>query len=590
MAGQVSIPVYGNPRVATQALPGAKIANTAPEAAFGVPAAVDLGGVGKMVSAIAQEGFQHANQVAVSDADAQAVRRKTFRSWDPQSGAMNARGKDAIPAADAAQAGFQSDLDQIEQGLANDQQKEAFRRRRDMHLADLGNQLDQHVGNQVRQYDNDTTNGHLDALTKAAVASYGDERSVQQSVDDTRHLMTDYWRRNGHGEGNGVDDFAQQRIDDRISSMRAAVLGQFANAISRDPSPENNSALVGYFIAHKGDLNADDTEKWQGIADAAKGQHDVTSMADKIIGLNQGTRSKPKEYGVALAEAEAIPDGATRHKVLQQVNAHYADVERAGKLKREGSLERIESALIQSGGKLNTASEDYQNLIGHHELVIAHALQKQIQHPPPNPGDPDAYLSRVILSASSAQGHETFLQETPKDWRAAGMNTQQITHLVQMQNRAAGADDKHDEAKAVQAENIRMQRESALLKAVNVYGGVGAKITTAQKVLLDAETARIRTHFDNLAAARGIEAPTARVSPSSDGKSGNVDLRAPVRMGSSQPLQPVDHSAPLLSALPMRQPTQQQLEEAALHPEFAKALRAMGVAIPKHLPPPVPKK
>lgn len=624
-----TIPVTSAQRVAPSGTPAIR----ATPDTFGVPRPVDLSGIEEQVG----QEIHEANQIAVSDADAQIVRAKTSRLWDPRTGAMQARGKDAIPAREQAEQGFQDDAQKIEASLTNDVQKAAFRTRVSQHYADLGGQLGQHVATQIKRYDTQQTYGHVDALAASALASYQDERSVQASINDTRATLTDFWRRNGHGEGDGVDQFAQQHITDRISAVRFAVLGQIADA-------GNDQATAAYVAQHLPEFTGKDLVTARKVAAAATTQYTVTTTADRILGINQpqgiaglvtpgnidltkrprvqngdgsvstvrsisieedgktiliptvvgkkvvsddeaiahfkktsenlGTfkdeasadsyakrlhsaqadalvgkgngavaADGPKPYGQAVAEAEAIPDGDTRHAVLQQVDAHYARVERAAKLVREGSFERL-AAQVDKDGTINKASPDFIALQGHVEERLLLAQQKQRLHPPADPGDPDAYLSRVILSASGAQGHDTFLQESPQDWRKAGMNTQQITHLVQMQNRAAGADDKHDEAKAVQSENIRMQRESALLKAVNQYGGVGAKITPESKKLLDAETARIRLHFDNMAAAHGNLTP----------------------------------------ALPSVQPTRQMLEDAAQRPDYAAALRKMGVALPKHLP------
>lgn len=331
----MEIPAYGGPKVTPSPLPSARVQDTAPAAAFGVPANVDLSGVAQVAAQIANEAKARADQVAVSAADAQLVRAKTAALWDPKQGAMNARGKNAIPASDAATEGFHQAADAIGSGLANDRQKEAFRERVAMHGADLGAALQQHVSTQLRQYDDDTTQGHVDALAEAANASYQDDHTVQSSIDSTRALLIDYFRRNGHGDGAGVDDFAQAQIANKVSSIRAGVFEQLSN-------DGQDLAAAKYFTDHRGEFVGRDLVTAERVADAGSTRAAGMQAATDIIQTNTTLAG-------AMKAVDAISDIKVHDDAQERVVRHFQIEAAAREQEKQAAYDQARAIVTDTG-------------------------------------------------------------------------------------------------------------------------------------------------------------------------------------------------------------------------------------------------
>lgn len=536
-----TVPTYT--RQVTQApLPAVRLDPTASRAAGGTPAPVDLSPVTHEIAQIRDEGIQRANQVAVSAADAALVRAKTARLWDPSTGAMTARGKDAIPASDAAQAGFRQDATTIEEGLANDTQKEAFRRRVDMHHADLGGQLGQHVATQIKQYDADTTDGHVGALLDAAVKSYADEPSVQRAIDDTRAIETDYWRRNGHGEGAGVDDFAKQHIADRISAIRAAVFEQYSNA-------GQDLTASAYFERYKADFTGKDLVVAGKIADAgstrAKGQQLASSIVHGAATLTD-----------AMAEVEKIDDPKVQDDAARRVRQHYADVAADLSHQRQQAFQQASSIIEASHGNIDKVPLKLRQLLSPEENIALTHRAEQITHPKEY-GDSDAYFHLMNLASLSAESRQQFLQENLSAYK--NLSTAQRTRLLTLQRelsmKAEGADQRH-----TQEQENEQRRQDHIAEAALRSAGKDAEADS----LHAANVAKRDKMFHGDAADNVAAVPVAPAAPYN----------------------------PLAGLLTTDQPTihatRDMIEGAAKNPKYAAYLRRMGVALPKVLPVPTP--
>lgn len=443
-------------QVATAPLSNARESADAPAAAFEPPAPTDLSGAAQFQTRQAIDDRNSFDQIAISDADAKLVRAKTARLWDPQTGAMNARGKEAIPAGDQAQAGFQDDAAAIEAGLATDRQKEAFRQRANMHYADLGGQLGQHVATQLKQFDFDTTEGHVGALTDAAVKSYRDEPSVQGAIDNVRAVETDYWRRNGHADGAGVDDFAKQHIADRVSAIRAAVFEQYSNA-------GDDQSASAYFEAHKADFTGRDYLQVEKVADAgstrAKGQRAAFDIVHAAPTLS-----------AAMAEVEKITDPRVQDDAARRVRQHYADIASDLSQQRQQAFEQASAIVEKSGGNMDKVPLSLRSQLSPEQNIALTHRAEQLTHPKEY-GDSESYFHLLNLASLSAESRQQFAQENILSY--TNLSPAQRTHLLTLQREQSlhdeRAGDSEDRQRNQEAENEQRRQdhiaEDALRKA-----------------------------------------------------------------------------------------------------------------------------
>lgn len=533
---------YGDQRVAPSPLPGARVADTAPEAAFGVPSNVDLSGLASSVTEMANQAKARADQVAVSAADAQLVRAKTAALWDPQQGAMNARGKDAIPASDAAQQGFRTVADGIVQGLANDQQKRAVQDRVNMHYSDLWAALEQHVGTQLKQYDDETTQGHVDALAEAANASYLDDHTVQSSIDNTRAVLTDYFRRNGHGAGDGVDDYAQAQIANRVSSIRSGVFGQLSN-------DGQDLAAAKYFTDHRDEFTGRDLVTAEHVADAGSTRAAGMQAASDILQTN-ATLAAAMTAVAKIAEPKVQDDAARR------VRQAFADQQSDLTQQRAQAFQQASAIVESTKGDEDQIPLSIRTLLSPEENASLSSRADHLRNPK-RETDPDTF-SNLMNMAGMPQSRPAFLKLNLLPYRDQ-LSDQDYNKLVNLQLSGNVAEINKDDTRAhSDALHDRSLAEAAAKKAA-------ADAVTANKAAWKKYDTDLQVY--NLFHAPGAPPPKKPLAarPGTTPAPG-----APITVPPGAP----PKKPPTTSMVP-----QSWLDHAQNTPDYADYLTHMGVAV-----------
>jgi hypothetical protein len=556
-----------------QVAPAADPALSAPVAAFwGGPPPVDFSAVQKQ----ALEMQDHADQMAVDAAELAHSKLAT----DTMTQATSAQGINALEAARQAQDTYQQESAKIIEGLPNDRVKQLVAHRARGYFDHLYEATESHAAAETKKADaqNITAllNNDLDLVNH-------DPSTADAAVDKANARVTDYGRRNGWSDAQ-ITEKAGEHTSNIISA-----------ALSRMVASEQVDAATAYLEAHRAQLRGGQLDDAVQLVDAATAQNAGMKEADAILGINQasaalpqpeqdqGQQGQPISMAQALAKAEQIADPKARKAATQEIVAHFSHLETAQRLEREAARARMIQKVEQAGGRINRADPDWRTIDGHPEGEHVENRSAQLLKPAKDPGDPDAFMTHLNLASISPASRQEFLNAdfTGKD--GEGLNTAQRTQLIRLQNsyrgqdtRAGVADQRHDAAKLAQAEQLRFQRETALLK-------VGDPSHTStyieDKAERDKEVARIKAHYDNLAAAQGITphvaAPSAQTGPVTLG--GHVDPAHPYGVA----IEPV--AAPI-------QATPAMLAGAARNPAYAEYLRNMGVALPKKLPLPVAEK
>jgi hypothetical protein len=275
-----------------------------------------------------------------------------------------------------------------------------------------------------------------------------------------------------------------------------------------------------------------------------------------------------------LAAAEAIQDYGQRDIAVKAVERHFTQKATAEHIDRSNAQARVLKRLDGSGGRLNQADPDWQTIAGHPEGEHVLERQRQLLHPPKDPGDPEGFLAALSLASVSPATRDKFLRMdfTGKD--GAGMNTAQRSQLITKQSTLSGQSTRSSAADAVEAERIRFEREKALLNV----GEPSSPHYIEDQAERNAELGRLKYHYDQLAKAHGV-APTVAPVAAPAGQTGAVTL------GGRVPENERPHE--VLTAAPAIQATPKMIADAAKNPAYAELLRSMGVLLPKKLPIPV---
>jgi hypothetical protein len=464
--------------IETAPLPGVRLSPQAPEAAFGVPGnGVDVTSpLAGVVAPMVQKARRDADQIAALDSDNQIAKLST----DLETRALSRQGKNALDNADVF-TDFDKGAGEIENGLASDDQKMAFRRAADARRQSLYASVERHAATQHEAYDRDTTASALDLRTDTALKNYDDPGIRQQSMDETRAIIKDFGARQGWSP-----ETIDEKVATQLSRMHSSVMREFADA---KQLPE----AVQYYEDHKDEFVGEDAVKASALASAARVQNDGDtaarailsgggagmlergnidltkrpqvrnpdgttstvrsisigedgqtvliptvvdgkvvsddaavaqykktgehlgkfadetsadayaqrlhqSQADMIAGRGTGTVSvSPTD---AFAQAEAIADPNVRKIATEAVLQHFNNLDRLQRIEREDARARVINDLTENGGRLNTASSDWQTIKGYPEGEHVLDVQRDILHPK-DPGDPDKFASYQAMSATS---------------------------------------------------------------------------------------------------------------------------------------------------------------------------------------------
>lgn len=247
-----TVPSYGDRKVQQAPLPGARLNPGAPVEAFGGGASLDrrtqaANSLAGEAQKLIIEEKDRADQVAVLDADSQLSELETRLQYDPKTGAMNRRGRDAFGLPDEVKTEWEKGTQEIEKSLFNANQRLAFKRMSGSRWASLDSNIQRHVSTQIKEFDNETTSSYLENERDAAAKNFNDHDRVGLSIARQTAALQDHAQRNGLPE-----EWITNKAGEAASKTHMAVLDQMVSA-------GLYKEAKGYFDEYHGALTAGDS-------------------------------------------------------------------------------------------------------------------------------------------------------------------------------------------------------------------------------------------------------------------------------------------------------------------------------------------
>src|ERR1019366_3730131 len=174
---------------------GARVHVNAPIEAFGGGRAdrtFDVSGVERTMVGLYEEAHKNANEVAVNDADNQLTSLSTKLLYDPDTGALNQRGKNAFAVPEKVGADWDKGVSDIASKLPDPMQKEAFAHRVVARWQAVNEAVHRHVSSERQQYEQQTTNDFIRTRQDDALLNYTDPQKVDQAVAEQQAVIADH--------------------------------------------------------------------------------------------------------------------------------------------------------------------------------------------------------------------------------------------------------------------------------------------------------------------------------------------------------------------------------------------------------------
>lgn len=246
----------------------------------------------------------YADQVVVLDSDNKMADVERKLMHDPNTGALNKRGKDAFGTPDTVNAEFMKAAQEVEKGLNNENQKAAFRRQVQSRQLNINKQLDDHVARESRAYDDAVTEASIENEINEAGMNYSDPVRVAMSLENQRMKIIDKARRNGL-----PDEWTQDAVGKSFSKTHSLIINQML-------SNGDDTSASEYYKENKDEILPSDRDALEKSIYEGQLLGEAQRGADEIF-------MKSDDRNEAFNHAKKIKDPALRKETESQLERMF---------------------------------------------------------------------------------------------------------------------------------------------------------------------------------------------------------------------------------------------------------------------------
>lgn len=331
-----SAPVY-NQQVQGQGIGNTRVNQSAPLEAFG---GGDLAAAPtralQQTGEIFQKEIEKADRLRVMEAETKLQNFKNQLIYDPKSGLMTKKGRDAFGAPDEFNKKFGDVIASIEKDLSSPAQRQAFAARAAEQQSEFQANVNRHVFQESESYKKQVTNGAIEATQNDAVLNYQNPEAIGSALKKQSDVLMQF------AQDEGMDaDQAKLLVERHRSRTHAAI-------IDRMIANKEDLRAESYFNSVKGEL----TDKEDLMSVEAKVQE--SSLLGKAQRVSEDMMSQGMTLSQAIAEANKLESPREKEFVKQQLRNDYARREQDRNLDQQRVFEAASKTLFTSNGDLKS--------------------------------------------------------------------------------------------------------------------------------------------------------------------------------------------------------------------------------------------
>jgi hypothetical protein len=272
-----------------------------------------IGAAGSSAMRIATDMQEQANALVVDDAYVKALRMKNVLKTDKDTGWMNAKGFDAITAKDGKSLSqryseqYDSALEEIQSGLNNDAQRQAFTQKSLRVKADMLNDIDGHMLQQYNEAQSQTHDSKIKLSNESLVDNPYNPEVAKQAAQDIRDSVIAL-------NPGASPEVLKVKMQEARTPGHAAVISK---AIE-----DGNIEFAKDYIKKNGDELTIRAKEELGAAVMVGDERVKTQTAV------DGYLSRGLSYADALVEAKK-KTGLERDQLVKEVHAQYSEIDSA---------------------------------------------------------------------------------------------------------------------------------------------------------------------------------------------------------------------------------------------------------------------
>jgi hypothetical protein len=417
------VPRSTQPGIAPAGTPGVRAPTDVNPDAVGTNTRIDTRGVQRAAADIYDRAIEHGNQIALLDADSHLSALETKVLYDPATGALSMRGKNAAQAPEQVNEQWTKGVGDIEGSLTNDVQRMAFRRAVTQREATLHEAVQRHVASETQKYDDETTQSYVDNERVAALANYQNPTRIQLSVDRQKAAISLYATRAGLPA-----ERKEQLITDAVSKTQAGVIGRML-------AKGDDLAASAYYKTVKDQIAGDDAGQVEKALDEGSVRGESQRQSDKIMATPGITRT------AALAEAKKVTDPKVRDALETRINQSFNELDTSRREQNENDM-LTATNIVDKTGSVYRIPPSMWNTFSLAERASLKEYAKQKAKGDPVETNWTTYYD-LLSRASSQETASSFLTENLLKYRSQLGDTEfkQVTELQVAMRRG---DDKAD--------------------------------------------------------------------------------------------------------------------------------------------------
>jgi hypothetical protein len=153
--------------------------------------------VAQVGSELIQQEKKKADSIQLTQAYADAVKAKNDLMYNPKTGAVGRKGKEAFGAMDEYLPQFDQKMQEIEDGLGDDGQKAMFNEIKIKQKMDFDGDLQRHIFKESMEFEQETMTKGLEAAREDAIMNYQTPGKIAESIEVQKAFIISHAANNG---------------------------------------------------------------------------------------------------------------------------------------------------------------------------------------------------------------------------------------------------------------------------------------------------------------------------------------------------------------------------------------------------------
>ena len=281
---------------------------------------------------IAEKAKNSADQIAVADAENELIKFENDFQYNPKTGMYRKEGKDAFDLIEVSREEYAKKKSAISKDyLKNDVQRSAFNERATRREEQFNKETMNHVGVQIKKYDDDVTKSSIELEHNKAINGYQDPATIALAIANQKKALMDYSNR--HGESTEMATLRAQSAESKVHY----------GVVSRMLTNGDDLSADAYFKANKENIkDADDLKRAEAELEIGSTRGYAQRFTDDMV-------KKGYDETRAYKEAANIENPKKREAAEARIDRVFGLKRQAEQRAQQDTLDNLTNYFDQNG-------------------------------------------------------------------------------------------------------------------------------------------------------------------------------------------------------------------------------------------------